>query len=174
MQIAPGCNSPIIDLAVADTNADSTKDVFAVTEAYDIWQFNTDTGHLIPLAVTDVPTSLETISGERIAYGTASGRIRILNDDEFVSETVRSYESFVYRESSIARINLQLCSTGPIWHLEHMVGEDLGSDVLLFSCDDAVGKFDVADNTVIFSKSPSSGVSVTSRLRHESSTYICC
>ena len=87
--VAPGCNSPVIDLAVADTTGDGTRDVFAVTQKFDIWQFNVDNDHLIPLAVTGVPTSLESLDdGARLAYGTAAGSIRILNDDEFESEII--------------------------------------------------------------------------------------
>ena len=93
---APGAGSDIIDFAVANLDGGEGMDVYAVTYQHQMWQFNTETGHMIALELEKMPTSVESFGGGAVvAYGTEEGSLRYVDNQDFEYTDVNVSSNFL-------------------------------------------------------------------------------
>ncbi len=77
---------PIIDVAVANLDTGSERDVYFLNNLLEVWRFNLQTGHLVQEFVDGIATSIAAIQAETfgftdaVYYGTDDGHLRQLGD----------------------------------------------------------------------------------------------
>lgn len=81
-----------IDVAVANLDGGTERDIYGLDEINEIWRFDLDTSHLVFEVTDGVPTAIAATQnsafgfGDAVYYGTDDGQIRQLGDSTFSAE----------------------------------------------------------------------------------------